>query len=217
MEQFNLSARKLMYNANVDRVFTFDAAERTRYGNTGFGNACITARNLLRARMGTRFVQITLGGWDNHSNIYTTALNAGAANSLGRQFDAGLGTLIGDLKREGLLEETLIVALGEFGRTVGSLNNQAGRDHLLTQSVLVAGGGVRGGRAIGKTDAQGLNVVETGWRGGRNLRAEDIEATIYAALGIDWTKAYYDDPFGRGFYLVPNNQGEEYAPVTELW
>src|SRR3954447_7149018 len=72
---FNSSARKLMYNADVDKVFTFDQNQRNLYGNTTFGNACIAARNLLRANLGTRFIQITIGGWDMHSNIYVP--NAG--------------------------------------------------------------------------------------------------------------------------------------------
>jgi hypothetical protein len=217
MERFNLTARTLMYNGDVDKVFTFAADERTRYGGTAFGNACITARNLLRANLGTRFVQITVGGWDNHSAIYTGALNPTNANSLAHQFDNGIGTLLADLKNDGLLDQTLVVCLGEFGRTVGPLNNQNGRDHYLNQAVMMAGGGIKGGRAVGATDSTARNIVEPGWAGNREIRTEDIEATIYSALGIDWTKAYWDDPFGRGFYLVPNNQGVDYMPVHELW
>lgn len=69
MEQFNLTARTLMYNSDVDKVFVFDVAERARYGTTSFGNACITARNLLRSRLGARFIQITSGGWDMHTLV----------------------------------------------------------------------------------------------------------------------------------------------------
>jgi hypothetical protein len=218
MSAFNDAARKLVYNPAVDQIFTFGMDERNRYGNSGFGNACITARNLLRANLGTRFVQINTGGWDMHAGIYiNNALNPANANSVGRQFDAGLGTLLADLKSDGLLNETLVLAMGEFGRTVGPLNGQAGRDHFLTQSILVAGAGVKGGSTIGKTDDMGRNVIEPGWQAGREVRAEDIEATIYSALGIDWTKHYTDDPLGRGFYLVPNNQGFDYMPVHELW
>lgn len=218
MEQFNLSARTLMYNGDVDKVFTFDAAERARYGTSGFGNACITARNLLRSRLGTRFIQITVGGWDMHANVYTgNALNPAAATSTGRTFDAGLGTLIADLKNDGLLNETLIFCLGEFGRTVGPLNSGGGRDHFLTQSALMAGAGVKGRRAIGKTDGVGAVISDFGWSARREIRPEDFEATIYSALGIDWTKVYRDDPLNRGFALVPTNQDEEYKPIQELW
>jgi hypothetical protein len=216
MTQFNLSARMLMYNSRVDGAFTFAADERLRYGNTGFGNACITARNLLRARLGVRFIQITVGGWDNHVNIYSV-LNPANANTLGRQFDAALGTLLADLKQDGLLDETLVVAQGEFGRTVGVLNSQGGRDHYLQQAVFFAGAGIRGPRAIGKTDATASATVETGWGRDRDIRPEDIEATIYSALGIDWTKSDPDTPIGRAFDYVPKVDGVEYAPVNEVW
>jgi hypothetical protein len=217
MAQFNVSARALMFNSAVDSVFTFSADERARYGTTGLGNACITARNLLRANLGARFIQITTGGWDNHSGIYTGMLNASNANSGGRKFDEAVGTLLGDLKADGSLDSTLVVAMGEFGRTVGGLNSQSGRDHFIGLSVYMAGAGIKGPKAIGVTDAEGRNTLEPGWSGGRRIYPEDVEATIYAALGIDWTKAYHDDPMGRGFYLLPNNQGLEFKPVLDIW
>jgi hypothetical protein len=210
---FNLSARKLMYNADVNRVFTFDANQRNLYGATAFGNACITARNLLRANLGTRFIQITTGGWDMHQNIYTPN---GLLN-LARQFDSGLGALISDLRSDGLLDETLIVAMGEFGRTVGAPNAQAGRDHYLQQAVLMAGAKIHGRRVIGQTDEAARATTEPGWSADRDIRSEDIEATIYSALGIDWTTIRHDDPLGRGFEYVPTNQNVQYLPVHELW
>jgi uncharacterized protein (DUF1501 family) len=164
--------------------------------------------------MGTRFIQITIGGWDMHANIYTP--NAGLQN-LTRQFDAGLGSLIADLRSDGLLNETLVIAMGEFGRTVGAPNGQAGRDHFLQQSVLMAGAKVQGKRVIGRTDDAARVTSEPGWSMDRDIRAEDLEATIYSALGIDWTTVRHDDPLGRGFEYVPTNQGIEYAPVHELW
>jgi hypothetical protein len=220
MGSFNQAARRLMYNPDVDRIFTFPAAEKDRYGGTtngagtGFGNSCIAARNLIRADAGTRFIQLNIGGWDHHSNIY--APNAGL-QSLARQFDLGLGNLIADLKSDGLLDQTFILAMGEFGRTVGNPNSQAGRDHFAQQAVLVAGGGIRGGRAIGATDNDGREVVEPGWSRNRVIRPEDLEATIYSALGIDWTTIRRDDPLGRGFEYVPSSQYDLYGPVHELW
>lgn len=214
LASFSLSARKLMYNPDVDRVFTFDQATRISYGNTTFGNACITARNLLRSNLGTRFVQITLNGWDMHSNIY--AANAGL-QALSRTFDNGLGALIADLNSDGLLNETLIIAMGEFGRTTGAPNGQSGRDHFLQQAVLMAGARIKGRRTIGQTDERAFAVVEPGWSQDRQIRPEDIEATIYSALGIDWTTIRHDDPLGRGFEYVPTNQGVQYAPIHELW
>lgn len=214
MFAFEEGARKLMYNPAVDRIFTFDQNERNRYGNTGFGSACITARNLLRARMGVRFIQITIGGWDQHANIYQP--NA-QLQALSRQFDNGLATLIGDLQQDGLLDRTLIVAMGEFGRTVGPLNASAGRDHHLQQTALFAGAKVTGRRVIGSTDEVGRATADPGWSRDRDIRAEDIEATIYSALGIDWTTIRRDDPLGRGFEYVPFASTDLYGPVHELW
>jgi len=211
---FNLAARRLVYNSDVDRVFLYDQNERNRYGNTGFGNACIAARNLLKAGMGARFIQITQGNWDQHENIYTP--NAGHL-SLMSQFDKGLGTLITDLKADGLFDETLIVAMGEFGRTIGNLNPQRGRDHLLQQAVLVAGARARGGRVIGSTNTAGDNTQDPGWSRNRHIRAEDMEATMYTALGIDWTTIRRDDPLGLGFAYVPSSDRDLYGPVNEIW
>ena len=210
----NLSARKVMYNGAVDAVFNFDQNTRNSYGNTSFGNACVAARNLLRANLGTRFVQISFGSWDHHVNIYTPNANL---QSMARQFDNGVGQLMADLKQDGTLDETLIVALGEFGRTVGPLNNTNGRDHHPQQSAFFAGAKVTGSKVIGSTDALGASIVDPGWARGREVRPEDIEATIYSALGINWTKVLHDDPFHRGFEYVPFSDQDLYGPINELW
>jgi uncharacterized protein (DUF1501 family) len=184
-----------------------------RYGNTSFGNACLAARNLVQADLGTHFVQITIGGWDNHQNIYANNV----LPTLGAQFDLGLGNLIADLKASGTLDSTLIVALGEFGRTVGPLNQGSGRDHYLQQTVFFAGAKVSGGKAVGTTDALGANTVDPGWSRERNVKPEDVEATIYSALGIDYLKVI-PDPTGRGFDYVPfASEQDLYGPVYELW
>jgi uncharacterized protein (DUF1501 family) len=203
-----------MYNSNVDQIFTFDQNEKNRYGNNAFGNACITARNLIRADMGTRFIQISFGSWDHHTNIY--APNA-QLTPMAKQFDGGLGTLIADLKSDGSFDQTLIVALGEFGRTTGPPNSNAGRDHGLQQSVLFAGAGIRGGQAIGQTDPLGYDTIDPGWSAGRYARPEDIEATIYSAIGIDWTTTRHDDPLKRGFQYVPFDAVNNFGPINELW
>jgi hypothetical protein len=215
MAAWNQRSRLLMYNSNVDKVFTFDQAEKNRYGNTAFGNACITARNLIRADLGTRFIQITFGSWDHHTNIYVANTQL---TPMARQFDGGLGTLIADLKAEGLLDQTLIVAQGEFGRTVGPPNTNGGRDHYQQQAALFAGAGIKGGRAIGATSATGGDTIDPGWYRNRYVRPEDIEATIYSALGIDWTTVRRDDPLKRGFEYVPFASDQDlYGPVHELW
>jgi hypothetical protein len=81
----------------------------------------------------------------------------------------------------------------------------------------MAGARIQGGRAIGRTDAEGREIAETGWSRDREIRAEDIEATIYSALGIDWTTVRRDDPLGRGFEYVPFADRDLYGPVNELW
>jgi hypothetical protein len=208
---FYESGRSLMFNPLVDQAFRFTAQESERYGNTNFGNACLVSGKVLAARGGTRYIQITLGGWDHHQDIYTDL------PPLARTLDSGLTMLLTDLKSNGLLAETLVVLMGEFGRTVGGLTPQAGRDHYLQQFVAFAGAGVRGGRAIGATDETGAATIEYGWSREREIRPEDVEATIYSALGIDWTTIRYDDPFNRGFEYVPYAKEDVYGPVHELW
>lgn len=215
MAQWNLSARNLMYNSQVNAAFTFDQNEKNRYGNTGFGNACITARNLVKAQLGARFIQITFGNWDHHTSIYQP--NA-QLSTMAKTFDQGLGTLIADLKQGGLLDETLIVAMGEFGRTVGPPNGSGGRDHYLQQAALFAGGRIKGQSTVGVTDKTGSATADPGWSRQRDIRPEDVEATIYSALGIDWTTVLHDDPLNRGFEYVPFAATDDlYGPIHELW
>ncbi len=217
MASFNESARQLMYRTEIDSLFRYSTDDRLRYGNSGFGNSCLVARNLLASNRGTRFVQINVGSWDNHANIYTGALNPGNANSLGRLFDTALGSLLADMKASGLLDETLVVAMGEFGRTIGTPNATVGRDHFLQQAALFAGAGIQGGRALGSTDANGRDTTDPGWKRERSVRAEDIAATIYSALGIDWTTIRRDDPTQRGFEYIPNSLDDLYGPIHDLW
>ncbi len=225
MDGFYLQSRAMMYNPEVDAVFKFTADEQTRYGNNGFGNSCIVARNLVRANLGSRFIQINLGGWDNHQNIY---VRPGGIYGPATQFDRGLANLLADLSSlpgingGSLLDETLIVAMGEFGRTVRSgntvgLNPALGRDHYFNQFAVFAGGGVAGGKVIGSTTDDGGAVLNPGWSQNRSVANEDIAATIYSALGIDYTKRRYDDPFGRGFEYVPFASEGAWYPVLELF
>ena len=216
MEDYNnfyQSASGMMYNPVVTKAFSFTAAENVAYGSTSFGQACLTARKVLEANQGTRFIQITQGGWDMHVNIYA----ANQMPQMGKLLDDGLGQLITDLKADGLYDSTMIVVAGEFGRTVGPLTAAGGRDHFPLQFALFAGGGVVGGRAIGATDDKGAAVVDPGWSRQRVVRPEDIEATIYSALGINWTTVRQDDPLNRGFYYVPNSDTDLYGPINELW
>src|SRR5262249_40908451 len=131
---FRAQARKMMFNTQVNAAFTFGVEEHARYGSNGFGDACLVARNLLRADLGVRFIHITSGAggrWDQHFSIYDDP-NDGLI-ALCRELDNGLGNLLRDLQTNNLLDSTLVVWLGEFGRTTGPLNEGAGRDHHLQQ------------------------------------------------------------------------------------
>ena len=210
---FYTAANGMMYNPTVTNAFKYSAADSTAYGGTSFGNACVLAKQVLAANQGTRYVEITLGGWDMHVNIYAQ----NQLPTLAKQLDNGLSQLMTDLKAAGLLDETLIVMAGEFGRTVGKLTGAAGRDHYPQQFAFFAGAGITGGKVIGTTDAAGANTVDYGWSRQRIIKPEDIEATIYSAMDINWTTVRHDDPLGRGFYYVPNSDQDVYGPINELW
>ena len=217
-DEFYQSANLLMYNPDVQKGFTFSTADSMRYGNSGFGNACLIAKQVLAANQGTRFIQITLGSWDMHQDIY------GAQNPKGNnlftmcpQLDNGMGALLSDLEANGMLSSTLVVLAGEFGRTVGPVTPAGGRDHLLQQSIVFAGAGVHGGKIIGATNASGSDTTDFGWSRQRYVKPEDVEATIYSAMGINWTTVRCDDPFHRGFEYVPFSESNVYGPIDELW
>lgn len=209
-EAFGAAGRDLLYNPAVENIFRTSSDEVGRYGPGAFGAACIAARNLVSADLGTRFVEISFGNWDHHINIY------GALPGMCRELDRGLSALIADLKESGRLEETLVVVMGEFGRTVGPLNAASGRDHYPIQTALMAGGGIRGGQVVGATDAVGAEIVDNGWSLDRAVRAEDIACTMYSALGIDWTRVIRDERVTRFDYVVGADTGE-YRPVDELF
>ena len=213
--EFYIDAKQLMYNPVVNQYFGYPASESTRYGATSTGNAMLVASQVLKANLGTRFIQITSNdGWDMHTNIYT---GGGSIQVKAKIIDDGLSTLINDLKANGLFDKTLIVMYGEFGRTVGPVTAAGGRDHWPQQFCFFAGGGIKGGATVGQTDAQGRDTIDYGWSQNRYVYPEDIEATIYSALGIDWTTVRPDDPLGRGFEYVPKTGAFPFMPVHELW
>jgi hypothetical protein len=218
-EAFYESANRIMYNASVQKAFTYAASDSARYGSTAFGNACLVAKQVLEANQGTRFVQITLGGWDMHVDIYGEK-NPKGTNlfTLCPQLDNGVGTLLADLQANGLFDSTLLVMVGEFGRTTGAITPALGRDHLPQQSIIFAGAGVTGGKIIGATNTDGSDTADFGWSQQRYVKPEDVEATIYSAMGINWTTVRCDDPFHRGFEYVPfSAETNIYQPINELW
>jgi uncharacterized protein (DUF1501 family) len=204
----------MMYSPEVQAAFAFSTTDRDRYGTTTLGNACLVAYQVLKRNQGTRFIQITSNdGWDMHQNIYAAA----ALPAKAKMLDTAVAALMSDLKSSGMLRDTLVVMAGEFGRTVGALTGAAGRDHFAMQFAFLAGGGIQGGQVIGATNNTGAQATDYGWSQQRYVYPEDIEATIYSAVGIDWTTVRRDDPLGRGFEYVPQTGPWEFQPVNELW
>ncbi len=152
---------------------------RERYGRHSLGRRCLLARRLIES--GVRFVTVTDGGWDTHTNNFTAL-----KNRLLPRLDSALSALLQDLSDRGMLDSTLVVTLSDFGRTP-KINASAGRDHCDTVGIaLLAGGGLVGGRAIGRTNALGEHAIEAPYE------IEDSAATIYHTLGIP-----HDIPNGR--------------------
>jgi hypothetical protein len=151
-----------------------------RYGAVGdepaFGKACIMARRLVEH--GVRFVEVQLDGWDTHAD------NFNAVAALLKHLDPAFAALVGDLGDRRLLDETLVLCMGEFGRTP-QINGMVGRDHWSDAfSVVLAGGGTRGGQAVGSSDARGARVKT------RPVTVPDLYASLLAAFGIDARKTY---------------------------
>jgi hypothetical protein len=165
---------------------------RESYGRNSFGQRCLLARRLVEA--GVPFITVYDGGWDHHSDIF------GACEKRLPQWDNTVATLISDLAQRGLLESTLVIALGEFGRTptISTLSgqNKPGRDHWANaMSVLMAGGGTPGGAVVGATDKRGHSASD------RVLSPENFVSTVYTKLGINPDKILYT-PQGRPTHLV---------------
>ena len=130
---------------------------------------------------GVNFVTVSHGGWDNHNRIFSSL--PGKLS----QFDRTLATLISDLAERGLLETTMVVAMGEFGRTP-VINRNGGRDHhSRVFSIMLAGGGVQGGQVVGASDSLGMEPADT------PVRPEDLSATLYQSLGIDYNESLESD------------------------
>lgn len=159
------------------------------YGEEKFGRSCLLARRLVER--GVAFIEIGLGGWDTHQDNFTKVSN----NC--KQLDPALGTLIRDLHEKRMLDKTLVLCMGEFGRTP-KINPNNGRDHYpRAWSAMIAGGGIQGGRIIGATDKDGAEVKE------RPVTVPDLFATVYTAVGVD-PKKKNTSPLGRPIALSDN-------------
>ena len=150
-------------------------ALRDAYGRDGFGQGCLLARRLGEA--GVAVVEVVMGGWDTHADAFA------AVEKLSARLDAGWSSLLKDLQERKLLDEVLVVWMGEFGRTP-RVNGNGGRDHWpFSFCVVLAGRGIKGGQAIGATNADGTKVVEN------PVQPPELLATVYTALGVDPTRA----------------------------
>jgi len=173
-------------------------ASRRRYGECDFGRGCLLARRLVEA--GVAFVEVYLANWDSHFRDVATQ-----TRTLMSQVDAGMSSLVSDLHDRGLLDSTLVIWMGEFGRTP-QVNTTGGRDHYAKAwSSVLFGGGIKAGQTIGATDARGAEVVE------RPIGAADFMATVCRVLGIDFGKEIVA-PGGRPIRIV--EQGGQ--PINEL-
>ncbi len=160
------------------------------FGEHRFGQSCLLASRLIAARV--RFVTVTFSGWDTHSNNFGKS-----RDSLLPELDQGLSALVSRLDAQGLLASTSILVTGEFGRTP-KINARAGRDHWPRAfSVLMAGGGIRGGQVLGASDDQGMGPAA------EPITPDQVAATFYHTLGIDSQKEYHTNT-GRPVMIVRN-------------
>jgi hypothetical protein len=184
-------AYSMVFNEQVHNAF--DIAKepdklRDTYGRTQIGQGLLLARRLVEN--GVKAVSIWMGGWDTHSKNFTSL-----KNKLLPPLDQGFGTLLADLHQRGMLPNTLVVQAGEFGRTP-KVNKDAGRDHWPRAfSVVLAGGGLKGGHVIGATDAHAAEVAD------HPIPVEDLSATIFTALGVDISHVNLT-PEGRPISIV---------------
>jgi uncharacterized protein (DUF1501 family) len=186
-------AVRMMYSP---RLRAFDLAEepeavRRAYGDSSFGRGCLMARRLVEA--GVKFVEVVLDGWDTHAD------NFGRTEKLMATLDPAMATLLRELEARALLGSTLVVCVGEFGRTP-KLNAREGRDHHPQAfSAVLAGAGVRGGVVHGATDGDGEKVVAGA------TRVPDLMATLATRLGLDPMKELRT-PRGRPVTLTDGGQ-----------
>jgi len=207
-EAFRNATHRMMVEPKIAEVMRLPDAEHAEYGSTPLGDACIIAKNMVAANAGARFIFITQPGWDHHGAIYGKDGKGGLYKTCS-DLDAAFSALLAGLKKAkrsdgtSLLDRTLVVCMGEFGRTPGDLTPLLGREHYAKAMVAAfAGAGIKGGRVLGATDEEAGKVVDFGWSGKRPIYTEDVSATIYSALGIDWSKRIANTPSGRDFIYI---------------
>lgn len=190
LDTFHQQALDILRSDKTKKAFDLQSeslAVRDSYGNTPFGQSALAARRLIQA--GVRFATVSIGGWDTHSQTFQAH-----KTRLMPQLDNVLAALIADLERTGLLNDTIVMCAGEFGRTP-RVNKNAGRDHWArSMACVLAGGGIKRGYVHGSTDASGMapNVDP--------VTPDDIGSTIFTQLGID-PKTELQTPTGRPIQL----------------
>ncbi|MEX2262669.1 MAG: DUF1501 domain-containing protein [Bryobacteraceae bacterium] len=193
LDSYYKSAFELMRSPRAKKAFDVSQEPeklRDRYGRTTTGQGCLLARRLVEA--GVRFITLGRGGnaWDHHGNIFPNL-----ANDFLPELDKAYSTLLEDLAERGLLDTTLVLVTGEFGRTP-EINVNGGRDHWPNCfSLTVAGAGIQGGRVWGASDADGMFVKDS------PVEVSDFVATLYHKFGIDYTKEYVSN-IGRPIKLA---------------
>ena len=208
MDHFSAQAWQMLLTPTVRAAFDLSKESdktRDRYGRDAVGQSALLARRLVEA--GTRFVTTAgfhANSWDTHS-----ANDQGHRDRLAPPLDRTLSTLLEDLDERGMLESTVVIAMGEFGRTP-ELNPALGRDHWPNcWSLALGGGGIRGGQVVGGSDERGFNPA------GRQISMGEIYATVYKAFGIDWNKEYMS-PAGRPIKIANSLDDGTAQPIPEL-
>ena len=193
-DEYYTQGLQLVHSPAAQKAFDLggeDAKARDAYGRNDFGQRLLLARRLVS--VGVSFVTVYYGGWDHHTKLFEAYRGSHV-----QRFDQGMAALIRDLDERGQLDRTLVIALGEFGRTP-KVNKDAGRDHWPgAMSVLLAGAGVPRGHVIGATDPKGYYASDNVYR------PEDFAATLYTKLGIDPNRILHSNT-GRPVPLV--NEG----------
>ncbi len=208
MDAFTQKAWEMLLTPGVRDAFDLSReSDKTKdgYGRDSVGQSLLLARRLVEA--GTRFV--TAAGF--HSNSWDTHADndKGHRDKLTPPLDRGLSALIDDLVARGLYEETIVIAMGEFGRTP-EINPALGRDHWpQCWSLALGGGGLKTGLVVGASDERAANVVA------RKTSIGDLFATVYKAMGIDWHKEYMT-PIGRPIKIANSFEDSTGEPVSEL-
>ena len=200
-EELYRKASRLMTSSRM-KAFTLNGESegaKQSYGKHAFGQGCLVARRLVES--GVPFVEVQRGGWDMHQNLWQNMPKVAG------EVDQGLSALIEDLKERGLLQKTLVLCLGEFGRTpkINNKSPEVGRDHWARNfNLLLAGGGIRGGVCVGKTSEDGQEISDGA------VSVDDLFQTMCVCMGIDPDEELYT-PEDRPVRIV-----DEGSPIREI-